>query len=79
MNLKDMEKNNVPKPVKRLKLKSSGAVPDETTKFNYYILSIPKECSDQQKDERLAELVDTIAAVQGSDVICFSMWVPTGE
>ena len=58
--------------------KNSG-VSDETTTLSYFIMSIPKDCTYEEKMDRLSEVVDTILAVEGSDVMCFSMWVPSSE
>jgi hypothetical protein len=61
------------------KSRQDSAVPDEITTLNYFIMSIPKNCTAEEKADRLSELVDTITAVERSDVMCFSMWVPSGE
>jgi hypothetical protein len=40
-------------------------------------MTIPKDCTYEEKIDRLAEVADTILQVEGSDVMCFSMWVPS--
>ena len=48
--------------------------------LNYFALSIPMRFSDEEKQERLADMVDTISEIEGSDVILLAMWVsPTTE
>ncbi len=61
------------------KPRQDGAVSDETTTISYFIMSIPKDCTYEEKIDRLSEVADTILAVEGSDVMCFSMWVPDGN
>jgi hypothetical protein len=61
------------------KSRHDSAVPDEITTLRYFIMSIPKDCAAEDRADRLSELVDTILAVEGSDVMVFSMWVPSGE
>jgi hypothetical protein len=61
------------------KPRQNSAVSDETTTLSYFVMSIPKDCTAEVKADRLSELVDTISAVEGSDVMCFSMWVPTAD
>jgi len=48
----------------------------ETTNLSYFIMSIPKDGTYEEKIDRLTEVADTILDVEGSDVMCFSMWVP---
>ena len=59
-----------------MKSRQNSAVSDETTTLSYFIMSIPKECTYEEKIDRLSEIAGTILAVEGSDVMCFSMWVP---
>jgi len=48
--------------------------------LNYFTMSIPRHLSDQEKMERLSEVVDTITAIEDSDVILLGMWIsPTTE
>ncbi len=48
--------------------------------LSYFTLSIPMRLSDEEKMDTLSELVDTVQAVEGSDVILLAMWVsPTTE
>jgi hypothetical protein len=61
------------------KSRQNSAVSDETTTLSYFIMSIPKDCTYEEKIDRLSEVADTILQVEGSDVMCFSMWVPSGE
>jgi hypothetical protein len=61
------------------KSRQNSAVSDETTTLSYFITSIPKDCTYEEKIDRLSEVADTILDVEGSDVMCFSMWVPNVE
>jgi hypothetical protein len=61
------------------KSRQNSAVSNETTILSYLIMSVPKDCTYEEKIDRLSEIADTILAVEGSDVICFSMWVPDGN
>jgi len=61
------------------KSRQNSAVSDETTTLTYFVMSIPKDCTYEEKIDRLADVADTILAVEGSDVMCFSMWVPGGN
>jgi hypothetical protein len=61
------------------KSRHNSAVSDETTTLSYFIMSIPKDCTYAEKMDRLSEVADTILDVEGSDVLCFSMWVPSGQ
>ncbi len=47
--------------------------------LNYFTFSIPMRRSDEEKMERLAELVDTISAIEDSDVILLGMWISPTE
>ncbi len=61
------------------KSRQNSAVSDEATALSYFIMSIPKDCTYEEKIDRLSEIADTILAVEESDVMCFSMWVPGGD
>jgi hypothetical protein len=61
------------------KSRQDSAVPDETTTLSYFIMSIPKDCTYAEKIDRLSEVADVVTAVDGSDVLVFSMWVPSAE
>jgi len=61
------------------KSRQNSAVSDETTTLSYFIMSIFKDCTYEEKIDRLSEIADTILGVEGSDVLCFSMWVPDGN
>ena len=61
------------------KPRRNSTVSDETTTLTYFIMSIRKDCTYEEKIDRLSEIADTVLAVEGSDVICFSMWVPGGD
>ncbi len=48
--------------------------------LNYFTMSIPRRLSDEEKQERLADMVHTVAAIEGSDVVLLGMWIsPTTE
>ncbi len=48
--------------------------------LKYFTLFIPMRLSDEEKMEALSELVDTVQAIEGSDVVLLGMWVsPTAE
>jgi hypothetical protein len=59
--------------------RQNSAVSDEIPNLSYFIMSIPKDCTAEEKFDRLSEVADVVTAVEGSDVMVFSMWVPTGE
>jgi hypothetical protein len=61
------------------KSRHNSAVSDEATTLSYFIMSIPKDGTYEEKIDRLTEIADTILDVEGSDVMVFSMWVPSGE
>ena len=54
---------------------------DPKVDLNYFTISIPMRLSDEEKMERLSEMVDTVTAVgEGSDVMILGMWIsPTTE
>jgi hypothetical protein len=43
--------------------------------LNYFTVSIPMVLSEEQKNERLLDLVETVTAIDGSDVILVGIWV----
>ena len=47
--------------------------------LNYCTLSIPMRLSDEEKMERLSEVVDTVMAIQNSDVTLLGIWVSPTE
>jgi hypothetical protein len=47
--------------------------------LNYFTLSIPMRLSEDEKMETLSELVDTVSAIEGSDVILLGMWMSSTE
>jgi hypothetical protein len=59
--------------------RQNSAVSDEIATLSYFIMSIPKNCTYEEKIDRLSEVADVVTAVEGSDVMCFSMWVPSVE
>jgi hypothetical protein len=61
------------------KSRQKSAVSDETATLSYFIISIPKDCTYAEKIDRLSDVADAILDVEGSDVMCFSMWVPGGN
>ena len=44
--------------------------------LNYFTIAVPMRLSDQEKLERLSEMVDTVTAIQNSDVFLLAMWIP---
>jgi hypothetical protein len=42
--------------------------------LNYVALSIPISLSLEEKEKRLADLADTISAIQGGDVVPLGIW-----
>lgn len=53
---------------------------DPNVDLNYFALSIPMRLSDEEKMETLSEMVDTVQAIEGSDVVLLGMWIsPTTE
>ena len=61
------------------KSRKDSAVSDETTTLSYFIMSIPKDCTYDEKIDVLSEIADAILEVEGSDVPCISMWVPGAD
>jgi hypothetical protein len=57
----------------------NSAASDEITTLSYFIMSIPKNCTRDEKSDRLSEVADIVTAVEGSDVLVFSMWVPSND
>lgn len=47
---------------------------NSTVDLNYFTISVPMRLSDEEKEQRLAELADTVSAIQGSDVILLGIW-----
>ncbi len=47
--------------------------------MNYFTLFVPMRISDEEKLERLSDVVDTITAIEDSDVILLGMWVSPTE
>ena len=48
--------------------------------LDYFTLSIPMSLSDEEKQERLADMVDTVTAIENSDVTLLGIWMsPTTE
>jgi hypothetical protein len=45
-----------------------------TVDLNYFTISVPMSLSDDEKEQRIAELADTVSAIQGSDVILLGIW-----
>jgi hypothetical protein len=52
---------------------------DPKVDLNYFTLSIPMRLSDDERSERLSEMVDTVSAIEGSDVILLGIWVSPTE
>jgi hypothetical protein len=47
--------------------------------LNYFTLSIPRHLWDEEKMEAVSELVDTVQAIEDSDVILLGMWISPTE
>jgi hypothetical protein len=43
--------------------------------LNYFSISIPMSLSEDDRMERLSDVVDTINAIDGSDVVLLGMWI----
>jgi hypothetical protein len=50
---------------------------DETTDLNYFVMSLPKDLSFDEKVKRIAILANKVTDVEESDVICMALWVPS--
>jgi DNA-binding transcriptional regulator LsrR (DeoR family) len=50
-----------------------------TVELNYFTLSIPMVLSQEEKEERIAELADTVTAIKNSDVTLLGIWVSPTE
>jgi hypothetical protein len=51
--------------------------PQKVTDLNYFVISVPRNISYDEKLQRLSLLADKVTDVEGSDVICMVMWVPS--
>jgi hypothetical protein len=45
------------------------------TDVQYYVTVLPKDASQTDKSNRIAELADTITNIKESDVFVISMWI----
>ena len=52
---------------------------DPKVDVNYFTLFIPMRISDEENLGRLFDVVDTITAIEDSDVILLGMWVSPTE
>jgi hypothetical protein len=53
---------------------------DPKVDLNYFTVVVPMRLSDEEKMETLSELVDTVQAIEESDVVLLGMWVsPTTD
>jgi hypothetical protein len=50
---------------------------DETSDLNYFVMSVPKNLSRNEKIQRIAILANKVTDVEESDVICMAMWIPS--
>jgi len=48
---------------------------DPKVDLNYFTISVPMRLSDEEKKETLSELVDSVQAIEGSDVLLLGIWV----
>jgi hypothetical protein len=75
-----MKRAGVKYEVRRL-AKSMNLVEAQNPKMdlNYLTISIPMMLSDEERTERLSEMVDAVNAIVDSDVILLGMWVSPTE
>jgi hypothetical protein len=59
---------------KRLALREASDQADATD-LQYFVTGLPKDASQNEKNDRLTELADTITHITGSDVFVISMWI----
>jgi hypothetical protein len=52
---------------------------DPKVDLNYFTISVPMRLSDEEKMERLSDVLGTITAIEDSDVILLGMWVSPTE
>jgi len=50
-----------------------------TVDVKYFTFSIPMRLSDEEKMDTLSELVDTVQAIEDSDVILLGMWISPAQ
>ena len=75
-----MKRARVKYEVRRL-AKSMNLVEAQNPKMdlNYLTISNPMMLSDEERTERLSEMVDAVNAIVDSDVILLGMWVSQTE
>jgi hypothetical protein len=45
--------------------------------LNYFVMSVPKNLSRNEKIQRIGILANKVTDVEESDVICMAMWIPS--
>ena len=48
---------------------------DAATDLQYFVTGLPKDASQSEKNDRIAELADRITNIKESDVFVISMWI----
>ena len=49
---------------------------DDKTDLRYLVMSVPKDASNDEKSDRLAEFSDVVTNITNSDVFLLGMWIP---
>ena len=49
---------------------------DDKTDLRYLVMSVPKDASNDEKADRLAEFSDVVTNITNSDVFLLGMWIP---
>jgi len=50
---------------------------DTFSDLNYFVLSLPKSLSFDEKVKRIAILANKVTDVEESDAICMAIWIPS--
>jgi hypothetical protein len=68
-HFKDVIRERGPTPIRR------ESQSDAVTNLQYYIMAIPKDVDDEEKNERLGDLAEVVTTVPDSDVFVIAMWI----
>jgi hypothetical protein len=63
------------RPRKHLTLREASDQADAATDLQYFVTGLPKDASQSEKNDRIAELADRITNIKESDVFVISMWI----
>ena len=63
------------RPRTHLTVRKADNKPDAATNLQYFVTGLPKDASQSEKNDRIAELADRITNIKESDVFVISMWI----